>query len=139
MARREVSQRQNHLVRDKGDLTCCKEPGGTLFRLDVRYLCTNMFEGRPACSRLLRLSQQVEDVFSVQAARKKVPLVCSHSPQSDPLQEVLWIFRKGPHTASRDVQQHIFCLVGVGWSHVACIAAIDHENTDRTGCLLDQV
>ena len=46
------------------------------------------------------------------------------------MQEVLWILREGSHASSRDIQQQVVCLVGIGRSHVAFVASIEHPNAE---------
>ena len=51
-------------------------------------------------------------------------------PVPVPRQEVLWILREGSHASSRDVQQQVVYLAGIGWSHGAFVATIEHPNAD---------
>jgi len=126
----KVSQRQHCLVHDDGSLVLHVDRGATALSVYVRYLSTGVFEGRSACSRLQRLAHQGEDVVPIQPTGKEVPGARVGPPVPVPRQEVLWILREGSHASSRDVQQQVVCLVGIGRSHVAFVASIEHPNAD---------
>ena len=95
----------------------------------VRYLSTDVFEGRAACSPLQRLAHQSEDVVPIQPTGRKSQGP-AWAPCPVPRQEVLWILREGSHASSRHVQQQVVCLVGIGGSHVAFVATIERPNAD---------
>src|SRR6516165_4126198 len=69
----EVSQRQHCLVHDDGSLVLYVDRGATALSVYVRYLSTDVFEGRAACLRLQRLANQGEDVVPIQPTGKEIP------------------------------------------------------------------
>ena len=126
----EVSQCQHCLVHDDGSLVLYVDRGETALSVYVRYLSTDVLEGHAACSRLQRLAHQGEDVVPIQPTGKEVPGARVGPPVPVPRQEVLRILREGSHASSRDVQQQVVCLAGIGRSHVPFIATIEHPNAD---------
>ena len=106
------------------------DPDGIAISVYVRYLSTDVFEGRAACSRPQRPAHQGQDVVLIQPTGKEVPRARVGPLVPVPRQEVLRILREGSHASSWNVQQQVVCLVGIGRSHVAFVATIEHSNAD---------
>ena len=79
--------------------------------------------------------EQIEHVVPVQAARKKLERLSTNALVLRPFEKVLGIVYERSHAAGGDVEQQVVRVVGIGRSHVALLAAIDHLDADARGCL----
>ena len=111
-------------VHDDGSLVLYVDRGATALSFYVRYLSTDMLKVVPPASRLQRLAHQGENVVPIQSTGKEVPRGSRGPPCPVPRQEVLRILPRRLPSSSRDVQQQVVCLAGIGRSHVAFIATV---------------